>query len=69
MKRISVNSNELLSVGYDAKLQVLEVELSNKRVYQFVRVSDAVYASLMSASNITEYFNANFRESYLVQEI
>ena len=69
MKRISVNSNELLSVGYDAKLQVLEVELSNKRVYQFVRVSDAVYASLMSASNITEYFNANIRESYLVQEI
>ena len=69
MKRIAVNSDELLSIGYNAELQVLEVEFSNHRIYQFVRVSAAVYAALISASNITEYFKANISENYLVQEV
>lgn len=69
VKRVAVHSGELISVGYDAKLQVLEVELSNHRLYQFVRVSYEVYSALMSASNITEYFKRNIMESYLVQEV
>ena len=32
MKRIAITSGELLSVGYDAELQVLEVELNDHSV-------------------------------------
>ena len=38
MKRIAINSGELISVGYDAEIQVLEAELAD------VRVSTDVYA-------------------------
>lgn len=62
MKRIAVNSGELISVGYDT-------ELSDGYVYQFVRVSAKVYAALMSAHNKYEYFKANIIESYLVQKL
>ena len=43
MKRVVVNSEELLSVGYDAELQVLEIEFSDHKIYQFISVTSDVY--------------------------
>ena len=59
MKRISVNSNKLLSVGYDAKLQVLEIEFNDHNVYQFVNATAAVYAALINATDKYAYYVAN----------
>ena len=47
MKYILVQSDKLLSVGYDAELQVLEIEFSDHKIYQFISVTADVYASLM----------------------
>ena len=69
MKRILVNSEELLSVGYDAELQVLEVEFSDKNVYQLVNVSADVYASLMNAPNQYEYFMAHIDAKFLGKKV
>ena len=69
MKRILVNSEELLSVGYDAELQVLEVEFSDKNVYQLVNVSADVYASLMNAPNQYEYFMAHIDTKFLCRKL
>ncbi len=43
MKRIPIQNVELLSVGYDAELQELEIEFSGHSTYQFVEVSTEVY--------------------------
>ncbi|MBQ7220746.1 MAG: KTSC domain-containing protein [Synergistaceae bacterium] len=69
MKRIAVNSGELLSVGYDAELQVLEAELTDGGLYQFVKVSAEVYAALMNAQNKYGYFKAFIMEQYLVRKL
>ena len=69
MKRVQIHNGDLVSVGYNAELQVLEVELSGHNVFQFVRVSEAVYVALMNAPQQYEYFKANIQEKYLVQKI
>ena len=60
MKRVSIQSGELLSVGYNAELQVLEVEFIDHSVYQLVRVSAEVYTALMNLPNQYEYFLCHF---------
>ena len=69
MKRTAINSGKLLSVGYDAELQVLEVEFTDNNVYQLIHVSAEVYAALMNAPNKYEYFMANIEANYLGQKI
>ena len=69
MKRISIQSGELVSVGYDAELHVLEVELRYYGVYQFVEVSAEVYAALISAPNQYEYFKASIDTKFLCRKI
>ncbi len=64
MKRTPINSGELISVGYDAEIQVLEVELSNHTVYQFTRVSAEVYASLLRADMPYAYFMSEIESVY-----
>lgn len=69
MKRIAVNSGDLLSIGYNADLQLLEVEFLDGSIYQFVRVSTEVYASLMRAEVIHSYFYAEIADIYANQRV
>ena len=69
MKRVPIQSDKLLSIGYDAELHVLEVELSNHDVYQFVQISAAMYAALINAPNIYEYFKANIDTKFLCRKV
>ena len=68
-KRVSIQSGELLSVGYNNELQVLEVEFIDHSVYQLVKVSAEVYAALMNAPDKYEYFIANIDTKYLGQKV
>ena len=56
MKRISVLSSNLKSVGYDNEKQILEIEFQNCSVYQYFNVSQKVYEKLMSAESKGKYF-------------
>lgn len=69
MQRQAVNSGELLSVGYDAELQVLEVEFADHSVYQLMNVTVEVYASLMSADDQYGYFDKFIRWEYAGQQV
>ena len=64
MQRKRVNSSKVRSVGYDEKSQVLEVELVNGQVYQYVKVYPEVYRRFMAAPNLTSYFDDKIAEDY-----
>ena len=69
MKRIPIQSDKLLSVGYDAELQVLEIEFSNHDVFQFVQVSTEVYAALINAPNLYAYFKTSIDTKFLCRKV
>ena len=64
MQRKRVNSSKVRSVGYDEKSQVLEVELSNGQVYQYVKVYPEVYRQFMAAPNPTTFYDDKIAEDY-----
>ncbi len=64
MERQSVSSSNLVSIGYDASSQTLEVEFKGGTVYQYFDVPEDEYDSLMSASSHGVYFSANIRDNY-----
>ena len=63
MKRQSVVSSNLASVGYDAVNEILEIEFNDGGVYQYFEVPENVYEELMSASSHGQYFDRNIKKA------
>ncbi|UHQ98288.1 KTSC domain-containing protein (plasmid) [Natrinema zhouii] len=61
MDRESVSSSLLDSVGYDPDEQVLEVELQDGSVYQYIDVPEETYRGLMDTNSLGRYFNVHIR--------
>lgn len=51
-------------MGYDADLEVLELEFQSGRVYQYEDVPESVHADLIDASSLGSHFNANIRGAF-----
>lgn len=64
MERQPVSSSNLLSVGYDAASETLEVEFKNEHIYQYYNVPQFMYEQLMQAPSLGVYFNTNIRNAY-----
>jgi len=64
MKRQSVKSSNLSSVGYDASKQILEIEFKHGGIYQYFDVPQNVYKELMNAVSHGKYFAANIKQDY-----
>jgi hypothetical protein len=69
MNRISVNSSDLSSVGYDANSNTLEIEFHNGGVYQYYGVPESIYEGLMSADSHGQYFHQYIKDVYSYQKI
>lgn len=63
-KRISVESSNICSVGYDLKSQTLEIEFLNGSVYQYFDVPQQIFDGLMSAESHGKYFVVNIRSNF-----
>ena len=64
MERKPVQSSMFLSVGYDRREKLLEVEFVSGRVYQYLDVPASEYRDLMRAESKGSYFNNHIRECY-----
>ena len=64
MKRQSVESSNLASIGYDAANEILEVEFNHGGVYQYFDVPENVYEELMNADSHGRYFVHNIKDEY-----
>lgn len=62
--RETVQSSNLLSVGYDANSKTLEIEFRNGSIYQYFDVPEAIYLALMNATSQGKFFHQFVRERY-----
>jgi len=63
MQRIPVESSNLASVGYDPKIEVLEIEFHSGGIYQYSGVPQSIYDGLMNAASKGKYFHQNIKNS------
>lgn len=64
MERTQVSSTNIVSVGYDAENQLLEVEFISGAVYQYSSVPPGHFEGIMAAESKGSYFNAQIRNVY-----
>ncbi len=72
MERYTVNSLQVCSIGYDAKLKVLEVEFPDHSVIQYLDFSIEAYIELMLVNGFDEqYFRQHvfgkYKENLVLQ--
>jgi len=64
MKRQTVESSNLASIGYDAANEILEIAFNHGGVYQYFGVPKNVYEELMNADSHGRYFVHNIKDDY-----
>ncbi|WP_419921946.1 KTSC domain-containing protein [Candidatus Poriferisodalis sp.] len=64
-----MSSSNLVSVGYDAASETLEVEFRESRVYQYAGFPQHEYDAFMSASSLGSHFYHHIRDRYVTTEI
>lgn len=57
MKRQYVDSTAMLSVGYNSKTHILEIEFPAHTIYDYLDVPEYKYTALMNAESKGEYYN------------
>ncbi len=69
MQRISVNSTDINSIGYDSQSAILEVEFNSGGVYQYFDVPSHLHEAFMNASSHGKFLNENIKYNYRYQKI
>lgn len=63
MNREHVSSSNIVSAGYDANSQTLEIEFLNGAIYQYYNVTDGLYEQFVAAPSKGQFFNAYIKNS------
>jgi len=69
MQRIAVESSDIVSIGYNPKERVLEIEFKENRVYQYFDIAPDVYDRFMRADSYGEFFYAFINRQYRYQRV
>ena len=69
MKRQSVQSTNLRSVGYDEISRELEIEFHSGGIYKYSSVPLSVYQGLMNAASKGRYFHSYIKDVYSYRRI
>ena len=64
MIRKHVKSSNILSIGYDEKERLLEIEFSNGGIYKYHEVPKEVYDRLLQAPSVGKFVWSNIRGRY-----
>lgn len=64
MKRVSVASTNINSIGYDAERQILEIEFRNGGVYQYFGVPKKTHQDILISGALSRYFSENIKNQY-----
>jgi len=64
MTRIKINSDKLLSVGYEPDAELLELEFPDKEVYEYHKVHPVIYMGLMHTDSKESYFDNHIRDKF-----
>ncbi len=69
MERKRVNSNKIKAVGYDAKTQLLEVELRDGTVLAYSGVSQEVHRQFMNAPSPTSFYEDKIADEFSARRL
>jgi hypothetical protein len=69
MKRETVKSSNLRSVGYDWSTQTLEIAFNSGGMYQYSHVPENLYDRLMNAPSHGRYFNHFIKTKYPTRRV
>ena len=69
MYRQRVDSSAVVSVGYDQKRRLLEVEIDGGAIYQYLDVPAREYFALVSADSVGRYYNQRIKAEYEFRRI
>jgi len=64
MKRISVVSSNIKSIGYDPQSQILEIEFSDGGVYDYHGVLPATYQDFLKSESYGKFFHTNIKKNF-----
>lgn len=69
MRRIPVESSDIVSIGYDPDENTLEVEFGGGRIYRYREVAPDIHAQFMKADSYGSYFFAHINGRYRYQKL
>jgi len=69
MERTKVDSNTILSIGYEPDAELLELEFTSGDIYDYHKVQPYLYLGLTSSNLKDVYFNKYIRDKYPVEKI
>ncbi len=69
MKRDSVHSSMITSIGYDDVGTVLEVEFRNGRIYRYFDVPEFLYRGFLLAASKGDYFTRRIDDRFRFEEV
>ncbi len=69
MIRLSIQSSNISSIGYDTVTATLEVEFTSHDVYQYFSVPAHLYEALIHAQSHGQFLNDNIRYHYRYQKV
>lgn len=69
VKRVSVTSSNLESVGYDETTQILEVAFKHGGIYRYFDVPIEVYSALIVAASVGSFFAQNIKNQYRYERV
>jgi len=69
MERVSVQSSNLESVGYDEETKILEIEFKGGSVYRYYNVPKDIYDELLEAESKGKYFWRNIRNEFNYKKV
>lgn len=64
MLRVAVQSQIILSVGYDTRLALLEIQFRNGWIYEYRDVPASVHRDLMAAPSHGHYLHEHIVDRY-----
>ena len=64
MQRIPVNSSNIVSAGYDAQTETLEIEFKNEVVWQYTHFPEQMWMEFISAPSKGKYFAMHIKERF-----
>ena len=59
MKRLTVDSKNIKSIGHDPVTRTLEVEFHSGAIYQYMDVPRVIYAAILIAPSSGSFFHKN----------
>ena len=64
MKRKTISSSNIKSIGYNVEYKILEIEFHSKAVYGYLNVDSKTVVELLLADSVGKYFASNVKNKF-----